>query len=149
KKNMPVISVDISQQTIEIEGDLPKTNQRYLKVVSNNYPNGSLYPIETIHETGKLLKVQLTNSLILSKGIVVAYDDQYLTTSYLFPLGWDKGQTISSFTGKLINGAVGGKALIKNVIGLKKIQISLIKPFRKGENFSIIDIQKGDNIKWV
>src|SRR5699024_8537626 len=92
KKNMPVISVDMSQQTIEIEGDLPKTNQRYLKVVSNNYPNGSLYPIETIHETGKLLKVQLTDSLILSKGIVVAYDDQYLTTSYPLPLGWDKGQ---------------------------------------------------------
>jgi len=69
--------------------------------------------------------------------------------SYPLPLGWDAGETTSSFAGKVISGKDGGKGLINNVIDLKKLQVAIIEPLAQGETFSIIDVQQGDHVQWM
>lgn len=127
-----------------LKGDTP----RFVRLRSPHKGASVVYRVNSMHVFGNRTAIQLTDSLILSKGIVRSVTDHEMETLYPLPLGVaEKGK--SPFAGKRIVGQRGGLGTIVGVPELKKLQIQVVRPFTAGEAFDIVDLEPGYELQWL
>ncbi|WP_213581267.1 heparinase II/III family protein [Paenibacillus sp. J2TS4] len=145
-----VEEVDVREDCLWITWTLlEEVPPRYVHIRSSN-GKSALYPVLAMEQEGERVKIRLQNSLILSRGIVRFCDGNELHTSYPLPLGFNPSYaSLSPFAGKTIVGQAGGRAVIKRVIELKKMEIDLLSPFQPDEKFDIVDVAAGDRLRWT
>ncbi|GAB2697128.1 heparinase II/III family protein [Paenibacillus thermoaerophilus] len=96
-------------------------------------------------------ELRLKESMTLSKGIVLRSDAEVLESRYPLPLAGDCAYAgaPSRFDGKTVQGAYGGRAVIRSVRALKLLEVDVIHPFAEREPFDIVDIEPGDEVRFM
>lgn len=145
-----VDQIDESSGTVWVAGRPPYKGgtPRFVRLRPPNGGPSVVYRVSSMHVSGNRTAVQLTDSLILSKGIVKSIAGEEMETFYPLPLGVAEVGD-SPFLGKRIVGQRGGLGIVAGVPELKKLHVRIIRPFAEGEAFDIVDLEPGYMLQWL
>lgn len=144
-----VDQVDETSGTVWVAAEPPVNYvPKYVRVRRKPGEESTIYTIKSLHQSGRRTAIKLTDSFILSKGIVQAATDTEIHTSYPVPLGVGlEGE--SPFIGKKIVGQFGGLGTITKAPEMKKFHVRVSRSFAEGEKFDIIDLEPGYELQWI
>lgn len=142
--------LDVAAGTLTVSAHLPPEEPKYVRIKAPHRSGSVFYPVRSVREMQGRVTISLKDSVVLSKGIVKNLDGCILESYYPLPLGIDAStdKIASPFSGKKIKGEFGGEAVIRKMLDLKKMEIELLRPFRSGEKFDILDIEAGYALQW-
>lgn len=121
---------------------------QFVRIRNREDGTSAVYKIQGVSVAGQRTAVQMTDSFILSKGIVESLSEGELVSKYPIPLGV-MYEGSSPFRGKRIIGNQGGLGIITEIPELKTILMKVIRPFRLGEAFDIVDMEPGYQLQWM
>jgi len=126
----------------------PNYSPKYVRVRRKEGKESMVYTIKGLYQSGRRTAIKLTDSFILSKGVVQFATDTEIQTLYPIPLGVGlEGE--SPFIGKKIVGQLGGLGTITEAPEMKRLFVHVIRSFSEGETFDIIDLEPGYELQWV
>jgi hypothetical protein len=145
----PVDQVDETSGTVWVAAEPPANyTPKYVRLRRQAGEESTIYAIKNLHQSGRRTAVRLTDSFILSKGIVQSATDTEIHTLYPMPLGVGLAGE-SPFIGKKVVGQLGGLGVITQAPEMKKLYVRVLRSFTAGEKFDIIDLEPGYELQWI
>ncbi|GIP38460.1 hypothetical protein J31TS4_17400 [Paenibacillus sp. J31TS4] len=148
---LPVTETDAARGTLRVAGTLSGAPGGLLRVRRGPGHASALYTAASLQADGAGTVIELTDSFLLSKGIVDALEGDRLASRYPLPLGFAASADgpLTPFAGKLVQGEGGGQATLRGVQDLKTLLVEVRRPFAAGEPFAILDIEPGCEVQWL